>query len=509
MRQNIEYITGSEARQMVEKAKKSTTTFHRYARDGRIGTQGESRRDKKYKRSDVEAFLRGELTSDKKRRTYPRSSQVKPFISLLEEEDLPNVYTTEFSLLTAKYTLSPNTIWEWQKRSPVYWILANPENRQAVWGTLALLPLEEDLLIKLCKNEIPVQQIQATDILQYEEGKKRSCFIASANVKPEYREHFPLLFYAALNHFCELYPKTDVTSIFARSDGTKETPLQRIIRECYFSNRCDIDDNAWELRFRYWNPSASIQAFQNCITQKQSASPNKPIKGNGMNTLFMIRKPPDNIVPVSKFVKATEDDITATVEIDESIFGVSDIPKPRQIAVRKTWLQKEPETFYMLKTKQKVVGYHCMVALSKEQIIQILKEEDRPINIQPDHMSSFQPGTEPLNIYVVVTGLAQDLTPQEEGAYGASLVRGIMRLFQRLGRRGVNIGTVYARSRTESGKKLLGDLGFDELEFSPVHGKILVSQDLLTSDKPFARLYRQAFSEYRPTSLEEGKASQR
>jgi len=43
------------------------------------------------------------------------------------------------------------------------------------------------------------------------------------------------------------------------------------------------------------------------------------------------------------------------------------------------------------------------------------------------------------------------------------------------------------------------DMGFQELDFSPVHGKKLFKIDVATSGEPFIRLYKRALKEYQRT----------
>jgi hypothetical protein len=75
-------------------------------------------------------------------------------------------------------------------------------------------------------------------------------------------------------------------------------------------------------------------------------------------------------------------------------------------------------------------------------------------------------------------------------------MRGIMHQFQELGRRGVIIRQVFGRSRTPEGIKRMEDMGFRELDFSPVHDKKLFSIEVARSNEPFIRPYKQALEEY-------------
>jgi hypothetical protein len=484
---DVDYYLPSEIPDLVKNAGHSLSTFYRHVNEGKIGTYDaiEGQAERVYKKPDVNAFLSRKPRKKRKGEEADElESEVKAQVSLYQEEDKPAVYYMETELLGVKHTLSPDLIWSWQVANDhTYWILHDLQDRRdraSIWGTLGVLPLQGDILHRVLNGDMKIQDIPITAISRYELGHTYSGLIVSMNVRTEKRAQFHQLLQSLFRYWSEMSVYIDRLYAFADIRLEEMFPL-RILRELGFLLRTDIvsAQPIWELRFDLWNPSPLIQQF----AEQQ--------KGKRMIATGTRKK-----VATSHFVLATSrEDIEATVDIDNEIFGVSDIPKELIIAVRQEWVEAEPESIYVLKTNNTVLGYHAMMALTGEKILGILKETDRPVNIRQKDIFPFKPGRE-LDVYIIVTGLRPSLSEAEEGTYSARLLYSISKVFQSLGQRGVVIRRIYGRSRTPEGIKIMQDMGFEELDFSPVHGKHLFVLDVLTSEKQFLSPYKVALAEY-------------
>jgi len=478
------------------------STFYRLVREGEIQKYLPEGRvqDAMYNKVQVDDLVQYGTPAKRRKRGARQQNSDHPLqttregeqrvqVSLFEEDDQPAVYYMESELLTVKHTLPPPVIWSWQsKNDHVYWLLHNPSGRKEskdIWGTLGVLPLREGVLLQVLHGELRVQDIPAPEVLSYESGHMYSCLIVSANVRPEKRTYLHQLTQSVLDYWSSQSIYIDKLYTLAH-ESLEETAALRIIREYFFAPRYDLlsPQRVWELRFDLWNPSPVIQQFAQQQKDKQMAA----ISGK---TYKQAKVPPARYV-----IATTEDEIGATVDIDNELFGIPDVPKADVVALRKTWSHKEPEIFHVLKANNRIVGYHSMVALPPAKILKILKEEEHPRDIKPGDIMPFQPA-QPLDIYIIVTALKSGLSQREEGIYSGRLLHSISKQFQSLGRRGVIIRKVFGRSRTPDGIKIMRDMGFSELEFSPVHGKHLFAIDIATSDEPFIRPYQHALEEYR------------
>jgi hypothetical protein len=151
--------------------------------------------------------------------------------------------------------------------------------------------------------------------------------------------------------------------------------------------------------------------------------------------------------------------------------------------------------FPVLKVGGEIVGYYSMIPLARQKIERILLEEEHPRDIRSEEIQPFEPG-HPLDVYVVVMGIKPGFHVREKRTFGSSLMRGMMGVFRELGERGVTIRTIFARSRLEEGIELLEQVGFRELDYSPVNQKKLYFLDIEHANSPLLREYKQALATY-------------
>ncbi len=129
------------------------------------------------------------------------------------------------------------------------------------------------------------------------------------------------------------------------------------------------------------------------------------------------------------FTRATtREELLESAKLSDAIFG-GHIDVDRQMA----WIARNPDICYVAKNEGKVVGYAIMLPLSFEKIEKLLREEEYTVNIEAN------------------------------GTYGSRLVSGLMKVIIDLGRKGVIIKTIVARSTKPDGIRLLRDVGFTEI----------------------------------------------
>jgi hypothetical protein len=161
----------------------------------------------------------------------------------------------------------------------------------------------------------------------------------------------------------------------------------------------------------------------------------------------------------SVFKKATEEDMPESVALSAAIFGgVNIIPLERRIA----WLKRNPDIDYILRHDSEMVGYASIVPLRPETLAPLLRDELLAKDITPDEIEEFKPG-KPLQLYIMAMGIKPRLSKLEKRTYASRLLKGMRDVIIEMGKRGVVIDTIIARSEVPDGINILRHYGFTEV----------------------------------------------
>jgi hypothetical protein len=191
---------------------------------------------------------------------------------------------------------------------------------------------------------------------------------------------------------------------------------------------------------------------------------------------------------------ASREDIAAAVEIGGEIFASKTDHDDYYVDLWYSWCQKNPEIFYVLEEKKRIVGFVSLLPLARQKIDRIMREEESPSDISPEEIHPFQPGT-PLDLYVHVMGVRPEFDKTAKHIYGADLLRGLMGVFRDLGHRGVIIRTLFARTRMPDALRLMEHLNFTEILPSLAPGKRHFLLEISASNNLLIREYKQALRE--------------
>ncbi len=161
----------------------------------------------------------------------------------------------------------------------------------------------------------------------------------------------------------------------------------------------------------------------------------------------------------SVFRKATEEDIPECIALSAAIFGgVNIIPLKRRIA----WLKKNSEIDYILRHDSEMIGYASIVPLRSETLEPLLRDELLAKDITPDEIEEFKPG-KPLQLYIMAMGIKPRLSKLEKRTYASRIIKGMRDVIIEMGKRGVTIETIIARSEVPDGINILRHYGFTEV----------------------------------------------
>ena len=193
----------------------------------------------------------------------------------------------------------------------------------------------------------------------------------------------------------------------------------------------------------------------------------------------------------TQFVRVTtEDEMIECQEISQALFGVGrDTVKERMRIVA-----KNPETYHYVKDEklQQIVGYVAMMPLKTGKLEKVLSQ-DIPVRIDTEDIETFdQPKN--VDIYLHAIGVKPGFSILDKHIYGARLVSGLMELITQVGKQGISIGTIAARSNMPDGIRLMKHAGFTEIApLSPGRRTFVI--DVENSGIPFILQYKKVLHE--------------
>jgi hypothetical protein len=161
----------------------------------------------------------------------------------------------------------------------------------------------------------------------------------------------------------------------------------------------------------------------------------------------------------TQFIRVkTIEEMKECMEISKELFGAErgDIAKHMKI------LDKNPETYYMIKDEDQTIGYTAIWPLKPGKLNGILAQTI-PVKVSPEDIETFESGKS-IDLYLNVIGVKPTFAREEKRSYGARLVSGLIGVIESLGERGIPIGTIAARSNMPDGIRLMRGIGFTEIE---------------------------------------------
>lgn len=160
----------------------------------------------------------------------------------------------------------------------------------------------------------------------------------------------------------------------------------------------------------------------------------------------------------SIFARATVEDVPDCARLSDEFFSGVHFDIEKQIA----WMKKNPAICYVVKDEGKVVGYVLMLPLDPQKIERFLRGEESSLDLQIEDIQEFIPG-KPVHIYMASIAVTGKASLFERRTYGARLVGGLLKTVIDMGKRGIILKTIAARSSKPDGIRLLRGIGFTEL----------------------------------------------
>lgn len=159
----------------------------------------------------------------------------------------------------------------------------------------------------------------------------------------------------------------------------------------------------------------------------------------------------------------------------------------------KEYLHRNPDIGYLLKVEGMIKGCAFIFPLPADRIADILSHETSS-PILPDDIHPYDPGT-PYHLYIRAVGIQPGISKVEKRVWGARLLSHLMTVFVDFGKRGIDIKTIWSRSSTVDGIRLLRHIGFTEVPSRTTSHNFLI--EVKYSGLPIIEEYKAAFAEWK------------
>lgn len=258
-----EFYTPNEARAKLGAI--SAEELKRYVEAGKVEKfiPPQHKRKGYYKKEDIDRLAREKRLQPK---IKAKPEALAGETDWAKSSDLPYMLAYDYENYGPANTVDISITRTWWEKNPyMARILFNANDRRDIWGGITIMPMKEETIIRLLRDEITECQITADDILTYEKGNKYHCYVASATVKEKHAPHFRELLNSVFDFWYDSYPEIQIEKLYAYAGSEKGWDL---IKRLFFAPRYDIGKNAFELYPLLRNPSKLIKPFQQCLVAK-------------------------------------------------------------------------------------------------------------------------------------------------------------------------------------------------------------------------------------------------
>ena len=182
---------------------------------------------------------------------------------------------------------------------------------------------------------------------------------------------------------------------------------------------------------------------------------------------------------------SSEDDIRGIYDLCVAAFGINNTP-PLEERLEE-WRQL-PETYYVVKLDNIVVGYISLLWITDEALADLMTQRKHQTSLTVDVMNHFVTG-QPIDHLFISLAVLPGLTNEQQHRYGFILLRDTEQILEDFAKRGMIVKKLYAVSRTTSGIKLARDLGMKETRY-PNDPVLRFELDMENATSPLALEYR-------------------
>lgn len=168
------------------------------------------------------------------------------------------------------------------------------------------------------------------------------------------------------------------------------------------------------------------------------------------------------------------------------------------VDIRKKWLAANSESDYHVYYNNKLVAFLWLVPLRDDIIDPFMQGEIHWRDIQPEKdIVKYETG-KPVQVFVEDIASEPDVSETTRMHYMLVLLRGAGDELKKLGKRGVVITKVYARSQTPTGIAIAIHAGMEEYKPMPRTGKLVrFVLDIEKSNSYLTQRYKEGLAEWK------------
>ncbi|MGB8343268.1 MAG: hypothetical protein WCD86_00185 [Ktedonobacteraceae bacterium] len=199
-------------------------------------------------------------------------------------------------------------------------------------------------------------------------------------------------------------------------------------------------------------------------------------------------------LPKITFRIARSEDLEIEEDLDTRAIGSPGV----SAKIKRTWHALNSESDYHVYYTNKLVAYLWLVPIREDIMEPFLRGEIHWNDIQPEKdIVKYEVG-KPVQLYILGVASEPDVNEETRMHYMLVLLRGTGEELKKLGRKGVIITKVYARSQTPTGIAMAMHVGMKEYEPMPRTRKLVrFVLDIETSDSYLVRMYKEGLAEWK------------
>ena len=259
-----DYIPFSEALDLWQPLDKNA--FNYRARKGDIAKiPGATERDTRYSAKDITAVREKELERRKKKSKIKRDV-VETEVDWQKISDLPAILKLDLKVYKEETVGDIGLYIAWERKNPKITLLSFEKgNRENIFAYLSLVPLPEDDIIWVLKDNDKELAIKPENIESYDRKGAYTLLAESIVADPDHSEQLNKIIRDLFDFWYQQYPERYVEKIYARADSKAGDIF---IRKLFFSPLYDISDEAYVLDLRKPGIAPLIKRFQENLVAK-------------------------------------------------------------------------------------------------------------------------------------------------------------------------------------------------------------------------------------------------
>lgn len=190
-------------------------------------------------------------------------------VEWVQVNDVPATVALDFLLYQETIIADINRYAAWVKKNPYLSLAAfDAKDHRIVLAYIALLPLQENVIIDVLKGTRSEMDIQAEEIQMYSEPGPYNLLVESIATHPDHPGQLGKVMKALTDFWYRKFPEQYIEKIYARPVSDKgDIFLQKL----YFAARYDIAETAFMLDFRRPGASRFVHNFQSRLEAKSKA----------------------------------------------------------------------------------------------------------------------------------------------------------------------------------------------------------------------------------------------